>query len=277
MSLDMMIHRSLARHALPAVFALGTACGSGTGSVAADASVVDAPVVDAPAADVPAGAITVAFAHTVGVAPLALGNGTPYANAAGNAFGVSRLSYFISDLTMRMRDGRSLRAPGAHYVDVATPSTLRVALPGDAPAGELASVTFVMGLPPSLNVTGAFSASPESLMEWPVMMGGGYHHMKFEGRYTNRAGQPFNFMVHSGGLNGVDYSFAVTLDAGGRVIPREGAELTVRMDLAEWFTRPNDWDLNDYFNAAHRGIMGDAAAQASLRENGATVFSLAAP
>ncbi len=271
--------RSLSLWALASALSLGVvACGSSDPSPPApDASVADVPPADAPAADVPSASVAIAFAHTVGGAPLALGTTTPYTNAAGNSFGVTRLSYFVSGVTVRLRDGRSVTAPGARYIDAAMPATLRFALPGDAPVGELASITFVMGLPPELNISGAFSSSPESLMEWPEMMGGGYHHMKFEGRYINRAGEPFNFMAHSGGLNRADYSFMVTLDASGRSITASGASFTVRMDVAEWFTGPNTWDLNDYFNATHRGIMGDAAAQASLRENGASVFSLAAP
>lgn len=267
--------RSLALWPLASALTLGVvACGSSDPSPPSpDASVADAPSADAP----PAASVAIAFEHTVGGAPLALGTATPYTNAAGNSFGVTRLSYFVSGVTVRLRDGRSSTAPGARYIDAATPATLRFALPGAAPVGELASITFVMGLPPELNISGAFSSSPESLMEWPEMMGGGYHHMKFEGRYINRAGEPFNFMAHSGGLNRADYSFAVTLDASGRSITAAGASFTVRMDVAGWFSRPNTWDLNDYFNATHRGIMGDAAAQASLRENGASVFSLAAP
>jgi hypothetical protein len=133
-----------------------------------------------------------------------------------------------------------------------------------------------MGLGPDLNVTGAFTSPPESLMEWPEMMGGGYHYMKFEGRYVDDADELFNFMTHSGGLNGTDYSFEVVLDATGREVT-DGATFILEMNLEEWFADPDTWDLNDYFNETHPGIMGDAQAQASLMANGSTVFSLGAP
>ncbi|MEI8256128.1 MAG: MbnP family protein [Deltaproteobacteria bacterium] len=238
---------------------------------------VDVSPSDASGDATPLGNITIAFAHTVHGVPLMLGTATPYTNAAGNSFGVTRVSYFVSNLTLNLRDGRSVSAPGAHYVDVDTPTTMRLAFPGDVPTGDLASISFVMGLPPALDVTGMFSSPPESLMEWPVMMGGGYHHMKFEGRYVNSAGQPYGFMAHSGGLDYVDYSFPVTLDAAGRTMTGSAVTFTLQMDLAEWFTNPSTWDLNDYFNATHPGIMDDAVALASLRANGASVFSLGAP
>lgn len=220
------------------------------------------------------GAVTLNFAHLVNGAPVVLGTDTPSMNAAGNMYGVSRLSYFVSDVTLHMVDGRQMVAAGAHYVDCDTAESLSYALPIDLPTGELSSVSFVMGLPPALNVSGAFGSPPESLMEWPVPMGGGYHYLKFEGRYLNTAAAPFNFMMHSGGLGGIDYAFTVDLDASKRSIPSEGATLIVQMNLERWF---GDWDLNDYFNMSRHGIMGDAAAQASLKEHGATVFTLGAP
>jgi hypothetical protein len=241
--------------ALPVLFAAG-GCGSDTGADEAS--------------------VTIAFEHLANGTPIVLGSETPYTNAAGNEFGTTRLSYFVSDLSLTLADGTEVTAPGAHYVDHETDETRAYALPVEVPTGELAQISFVMGLGPDLNVTGAFPSPPESLMEWPEMMGGGYHYMKFEGRYVDDADEPFNFMMHSGGLNGTDYSFEVVLDATGREVT-DGATFTLEMNLEQWFEDPHTWDLNDYFNEAHRGIMGDADAQASLRDNGATVFSLGDP
>lgn len=219
--------------------------------------------------------VTIAFEHLVDGGPVTIGTDTPYTNAAGNAYGVTLVRYFISDVTLTYADASEHAAPGAHYVDHDLAETQAYLLTG-VPEGDLAAISFTMGLTPALNVTGAFSDPPESLMEWPQMMGGGYHHMKFEGRYINSASEPFAFKVHSGPLGGTDYSFPVELDATGRAIA-DGATLTVQMNLEEWFTNPNTWDLNDYFTADHPGIMGDAAAQASLKENGLGVFTLGAP
>lgn len=229
---------------------------------------------DAPGDAGPQGAgVTLAFEHLANGAPIVLGTEQPYTNAAGNAFGVTRLHYFVSMVTLTLADGTELTASEAHYVDHETPGTLAYVFPHEVPEGELARISFVMGLPPALNVTGAFPSPPESLMEWPERMGGGYHYMKLEGRYLDATGSPFNYMAHSGGLGGEDYSFEVVLEAGGRQIA-DGARFTVEMHVEEWFANPDTWDLNDYFDAEHHGIMGNAGAQASLQRNGATVFTL---
>ncbi len=248
-----------------------------TGALADAAPIDAAPDPDAGPTDGGTVSLTLAFEHLVDGAPVVLGTDTPYTNAAGNHFGVTRVSYFVSDVTVTTTTGATYEVPGAHYVDHETTETRELVLSIGAATGELASISFVMGLPPALNVTGAFSSPPESLMEWPVPMGGGYHYLKFEGRYVDSASAPFNFRVHSGGLMGVDYSFPVELDASGTTIGGGDVTVTIAMNLEEWFTGPNDWDLNDYFNAATPGIMGNATAQASLRENGAGVFSLVAP
>lgn len=219
------------------------------------------------------GAVRLSFAHHVDGQPVVLGLQTPYVDAAGDSFGVSRVSWFVSELALTLADGTIVSRPGAHYVDAESPETLSLAL--EAPSGGVVqSVSFVMGLPAAANVTGAFPSAPESLMEWPEMMGGGYHLMKYEGRFVNAAGEPFNFRAHAGPLDGVDYSFPVTLMAHGATIGEAGLDLAIVMNLESWFATPNTWDLDDWFNVGHPGIMGDAAAQRSLAENGADVFSL---
>lgn len=237
----------------------------------------DAAVGDDAWAPPPETTVTIALVHHVDGAPVTISSETPYVNAAGNHFGVTRVSWFLSDVVLTTTDGRTFGAAGAHYVDADTPDTQRIAIPLGTESGELASISFHMGLPPELNVTGAFTTPPESLMEWPAMMGGGYHYMKYEGRYVNTAGEPFAFRMHSGALRGTDYSFPVTLDASGVSIGGHDVTLTVAMNLEDWFTTPDTWDLNDYFTAAMPGIMGNAAAQASLQRNGEGVFTLEAP
>ena len=210
--------------------------------------------------------------HAVGGTPLALGTDTPYVNAAGNHFGVTRLSYFLSDVTVTMADGSSVIAHEGHLVDEETAATKRYRLPQPGKAGALASVSLVIGLPPELNGAGAYPQAPESLMEWPEMMGGGYHFMKQEGRFLDAKGAPANFMTHTGGLGGTDYSIPITLDAKGLSIHESGAVIQLTMELAEWYTHPTDWD----FNLHTMGVMKDAAAQATLQANGADVFTLRA-
>ncbi len=217
--------------------------------------------------------LSVQLAHLVDGTAIELGTATPFTNAFGNQYGVTRLSYFLSNLTVTMADGTSTSAPGGRYLDHDTPESLTIALDGAVPAGALQTVSFVMGLPPELNESGAYPDAPASLMEWPEMMGGGYHFMKLEGKFVDADGDVQSYATHSGALDGVDYSFSVTLDASALAVDEGAAALELVMNIDEWYTNPTDWDFNDYFPG---GIMHDADAQAILKANGADVFTLGA-
>ncbi|MCC7109327.1 MAG: hypothetical protein IT382_08575 [Deltaproteobacteria bacterium] len=229
--------------------------------------------VDAGDDDPDTGPVSLHVVHRVDGAALELtDNGTPYTNAAGNQYQLSRLMYFVTDVTVTMADDSTLIAPGPHYIDQDDVASQTWQVGADVAPGALKSVSFTMGIPASQNTTGSLPNPPESLMEWPDSMGGGYHYMKLEGRYLNTAGELANLRAHTGPTDGSDYSFRVTLDATGRSIPEGGATLDVVMNIDEWFKNPHTWDFNSYFQIA--GIMDDATKQQELKENGADVFTL---
>jgi hypothetical protein len=229
--------------------------------------------------------VTLAFQHYVNGAAVTLGATTPYTNAADNTFGVTKVRYFISNVSIKPVGGAPVSVTGAHYIDLETSSTLTYTLPKDVPVGDIEQISFVMGLPPALNVTGAFTAAPESAMEWPAHMGGGYHYMQLEGYYDNtESAAPYGYKLHTGGLMGTDYSFAVELDAAGHAIAAAGSTFTIRMNIESWMDTPHEWDLNDHFypiTATHMiakpGMMNSATEQQEIKENGAGVFTLVTP
>lgn len=219
------------------------------------------------------GPVTVHFEHHVDGAALELSNDTtPYTSAAGNQFNVTRLMYFVTDMTLSMADGSTVKAAGPHYIDHEDAVSRDYSIAAEVPPGDVESISFVMGIPAAQNTSGSLPNPPESLMFWPDSMGGGYHYMKLEGRYLNTAGELANLRAHAGPTDGVDYSFPVTLDATGRSIPEAGATFTVVMNIDQWFKEPHTWDFNDYFEIA--GIMDDPIKQAELKENGADVWTL---
>jgi len=217
------------------------------------------------------GGVTFAFTHVVGsAASLVVAPETPYRNAAGNAYGVMRLQYFVSDLTLRRADGTTVRVTDTHYVDVAEPSSLRYRAAQPVPAGAYVALGLVIGIPKERNLSGAFSNPPESLMEWPDAMGGGYHYLKLEGRFVDRNGQLANFKLHTGMLMGIDRSVAITLEGLGLEINDGEHEIEIVMDLAEWLQNPDAYD----FNAFLPGMMGNAAAQDLAQRNGRDVLAI---
>jgi hypothetical protein len=190
-----------------------------------------------------------------------------YQNAFGNIYSVSTLQYFVSDIKLNKPDGTSVMIDTIHYVDGEDQNTLLFAPPMKVPAIDYSSISFIFGLNEEKNVTGAFTNPPESLMEWPLPMGGGYHYMKLEGKIDND-GVIENFQAHTGPTMGNPYFIEVTLPASA-FTAKEGLIITIGMNINNWWTNPNTIDLNDMSS-----IMMDMDAQQELKANGGDVFYL---
>lgn len=132
------------------------------------------------------------------------------------------------------------------------------------PAGTYTSLVFRFGVSGDVPFGDLPTQDDYNNMEWPAVMGGGYHYMRLEGLYGDN--QPL--LSHTGPAGGGDYSFVVELPV---VVEIDGQDLEIQvlMDLNEWFEDPFAYDF-----AGTGMIMGNADAQLTHQENGATVFSV---
>jgi len=200
-----------------------------------------------------------------------------YQNAAGNQYEVTEAQYFVSNVVLTMSDGTQYAIKSdkcAHYVDADIHNTL-VWRPGDElPAGAYTAISFVFGLAPELNVTHAYTDAPENNMSWPAMLGGGYHHMKINGRWQALDGTAHPFNLHSGRVltaegDTVEHSFRVTLPLEQKILSKDDVmDIVLDMNVNRWLTSPHDFDFNEYGGS----IMQNTEAQEILEANGWDVF-----
>ena len=224
-----------------------------------------------------AGHITLNFSFVVDNDSLRLDT-CMYQNAAGNFYEVNDVQFFISHVMLETTSGEIVVIAdnqGVHYTDIRIPETLVWKIADAVLADEYKSISFVFGLKGSQNVTGYFPNPPENNMSWPDMIGGGYHYMKINGRWIDDSGirQPFN--LHSGKIadgNGfADNTFTVTLPLEKfAVIHKETSDLTLLMNINNWFSNPYLFD----FNVFGGSIMQNREAQEVLQANGWNVFSV---
>ena len=207
------------------------------------------------------------FSHLVDAAPVQLDQ-LIYKNALDQDFSIKTVKYFISALKLYKADNTVKIFSDIIYVDIRTPKTLNYTFASKISAGDYTGISFVYGLTPEENITGRFPEPPESLMEWPVPMGGGYHYAKIEGQYTTEDNY-FNF--HSGMLNGTAYEIHVDLKNHPFTVSGANLNLDLKMEIQNWFTNPTDWDFA-YWGP---GIMGNPVAQKTVQENGVDVFTFA--
>ncbi len=206
------------------------------------------------------------FSHRVGNLPVNF-DVISYNNAAGNDYSVVTLKYFISDIRLNKADGSSFLIDEEHYVDGTDYNTLLFTPETKVPEGEYSSISFIFGLNEEKNITGTYPNPPESNMEWPIPMGGGYHYMKLEGKIDS-AGTVKNYQAHTGPTMGTPYYVEVTLPSSS-FTAKEGLIITIGMDINNWWQGPHIIDLNNVTS-----IMGNPDMQELLQDNGENVFYL---
>lgn len=188
-----------------------------------------------------------------------------FANSLNQTFGVSTLKYFISDI-YAFTNGDSILLKEIHYVDAQDSSTLNFSaiIPADK---NIDMIKFRFGISKAKNIDGMFKNPPESNMVWPINMGGGYHYMKFEGKFIDQNNQIDNFQAHSGPLMMADYSVLQVLPSNFTMTSDKSIKLIFELDKV--LGDPNALDLSDV-----SGIMGNDAMQQKLFENCHSAFRL---
>ena len=212
-------------------------------------------------------AVNLQFAHLVDGIDVTLDQ-VMYKNVLGQDYSVKTIKYFVSRVQLHQADNSTIDLDDIIYVDVRTPELLSQELSQKIPIGDYQGISFVYGLVPEDNITGSFTTSPESLMEWPVPMGGGYHYMKLEGDYVIDTQTNF-YNFHAGMLNGTAYEIHIDHSDQPFSVAENKLNIEISMEIQNWFTGPNDWDFA-YFGG---GIMGNPEAQQTVQENGQDVFS----
>jgi hypothetical protein len=206
-----------------------------------------------------------------------------YVNAAGNLYQISELQYFISDVILNKTDGGSVRVDGndwIHYVDTDIPSTQTWNISQNISATSYSSISFTFGITNSKNISYMFPNPPERDMFWPEYLGGGYHALKFNGKYKDTANltKAFNYHLGRGQIydtNGtivgfVSNEFNVVLPGSAFTLSKDATkEIQLIMNIEYWF-KPIIFD----FNVIGGSIMQNQSAMLIARQNGAGVFSV---
>lgn len=197
-----------------------------------------------------------------------------YTNANGDVIGFERLRYIISDLVFTKANGEQIELDVHNLVDLTNEVNMEYTPEAEIPPGNY-NVSFTFGLDNEDNSENYLDLNSASF-NVPDMLGGGYHYMQFDGKFLNSSMQEQGFNYHA--IRAVDNPGAnptfpqdtfFTVDLGQIDISTD-VEIEVKMNIAEWFKNPNEWDLNQF----NQMLMPNSAAQIMMYENGQNVFSL---
>lgn len=208
--------------------------------------------------------VTVSLAHVVDNTTF-LSDTIGFINEAGNQFSITRLEYYLSDLTFRHADGKVSFIDDVFYVNVLKPEThsIKATLPVD----NYTAVTFFLGLPADKNISYSLPATTDNVnMAWPEVMGGGYHFMKLEGHYLDDQSKEKGYAMHLG-MN----EWLVTVNLSHNLsFNTNSDECTLTMDISEWFKNPHTYN----FNVQGNYTMGIDSLMQQLSENSPSAFSI---
>ncbi|MBZ0327660.1 MAG: hypothetical protein K8F54_08665 [Altibacter sp.] len=198
-----------------------------------------------------------------------------YTNAHGEELSLSKLVYLISDITFTNANGDVYDAGDYNLVNVREETNLMFTPNIQVPPGDY-TVSFTFGFDDEDNIDGVYQDLNSADGGWnvPMMLGGGYHYMRMEGKFIDNTAAEVGYAYHAiraadastTPITLQDTSFEVNL---GTVTIANNTEIEVKMNVAEWYDNPHEWDLN----ILHTVLMPNFDAQVMMSENGATVFS----
>lgn len=201
---------------------------------------------------------------------------TQYTNENGELVSLTRLRYIISDVTFTKANGDLVVIDGYKLVDV-TNNDLNYSPDIQIPTGVYTNVSFTYGLTHDKNIDGIYTDLNSVLFNVPMAaLGGGYHYMQFDGKYSNGTvtDAPFNYhniRAVNAGMPPVfpNQDTFIVVNLGAATVYND-VTFNINMNIAEWFKNPNSWDLN----LLSTTLMPEPNAQLQMNQNGQNVFSL---
>ena len=187
-----------------------------------------------------------------------------YVNQAGNQYSISKLVYYLSNISFKNANGNSYETKAIKFIDAQNLASNQFSFDG-IPNGDYTSIGFLIGIDSLHNQPNGLPANTDNLsMEWPIPMGGGYHFLRLEGYYRDSCCTP-GYAMHLG-TNAclISVNIPHTFSIAGNTVTMQ-----MKMNVSEWFKNPASYDFNTDGNFS----MGNAAAMQKLRQNGVDVFN----
>ncbi len=203
-------------------------------------------------------------------------NSIQFTNAYGNELSIERLRYLISKIKLTKNTGEVITIDEYNLVDLEDANSLNFSTNQTVAVGSYSDISFVFGFTNEDNTDGTYADLNSATWNVPVMLGGGYHYMQMDGKYINSSNVESGYNYHA--IRAVDNLgpnpafpqdtfFEVSL---GEITLTGTTEITIAMNIAQWFKQPNTWNLNEY----NQMLMPNSTAQILMYQNGQNVFNL---
>lgn len=211
-----------------------------------------------------AGSLHLHFEHLWDTNPFALN--TAVTNSSGEVITPSKFRYYVSNIVLTKSDNSTFTVPESYYlVDAAVAGSNEFHL-DDIPAGDYKSISFMLGVDSTRNVSGAQTGALDPAKDMFWSWNSGYIFLKFEGQSLQSPDS--TVLYHIGGFRTPNIAY--------RTVSSTFAEtVTVNDNMPELHYKVNVKKLfhNTSVATTYKVHMPGAAA-VGLADNAASMFSL---
>lgn len=189
------------------------------------------------------GTVKIGIENVAGDKPLIL-DSLWYKTAYGDSLQISIYNYFISNIKLKNEDGTVFAEPESYHLILGNDGKSHVFEIGNVPPGKYTSISFMIGVDSTRNVSGAQTGAldPNSGMFWDWNTG--YIMAKMEGKSPQ--GNGGGLIYHLGGYAGDDNILrTVSLNMNLSVVKGGQNNLHMKADALEWFKTPNTISIKD--------------------------------
>lgn len=187
------------------------------------------------------GKVEIRFANVLGDGPLTLA-GKTYTNSSGEAYTVSKLRYYITNVRLVGTGISAAETNSYHLVDAEIPESLMFSF--DAAAASFTGIEFLLGVDSVRNVSGAQTGALDPLNDMFWTWNSGYVMLKMEGNspVSPVAGKKFEY--HIGGFSGANNvlkTIQLPFPAGKLATIQKGttSEISIEANLNKLWNSPN--------------------------------------
>ncbi|MCY7410963.1 MAG: hypothetical protein LH473_11875 [Chitinophagales bacterium] len=205
------------------------------------------------------GMAKIEFNHVVGASDLTF-NSVVYTNSSAETFTISKLRYYVSNIQFTKDDNTVFVEPESyHLIDAKDENTDELTI-SNVPDGNYTSITFMIGVDSTRNVSGAQTGALDPLNDMFWDWNSGYIFFKMEGD-CDQAG---SFIYHVGGYSGkyAAQRMVTVLFNGNKLTVAEGKipQLLLHVDVASFFSTPNTISIVDLTNSGSAGATSSMLA-----------------
>lgn len=219
--------------------------------------------------DLSKGKADIHFTNVVGTKPVSFN--TPYFTHKGEDFTVTKLKYYITNITLVDSAGQNHLIPDSYFlVDQEIPASLTIPLQTDE--ARYKGIQFLIGVDSTRNVSGAQSGALDPALDMFWTWNTGYIMAKMEGT-SSRSTLPNNRLeYHIGGFQGSEKVLRTVYLPFGQnysISSDHTLNINIRADILAWFDGAYDLPLSAYPTCTSPGLLASHYA-----DNYANMFSI---